>query len=97
MNALVKDDSISTKSLRIQSYPLFINATVAHLLAAKSMSQPLSTMNGHFPPSSSIQGTRFLAADEATSLPFSVLPVKTIRSEAVEVDLFAISTPPLTH
>ena len=61
------------------------------------MSQPLSTMKGHFPPSSRIHGTRFLAADEATSLPFSVLPVKMIRSEAAEVDLFAISTPPLTH
>ena len=54
-------------------------------------------MKGHFPPSSRIHGTRFLAADEATSLPFSVLPVKMIRFEAAEVDLFAISTPPLTH
>lgn len=40
----------------------------------------MSIIIGDLPPSSNMQGTRFLAADAATSFPFSVDPVKIILS-----------------
>lgn len=39
-----------------------------------------STITGHFPPSSKMQGVKFFAASIATSLPVYVDPVKHIRS-----------------
>eukprot|EP00341_Mesodinium_pulex_P001191 CAMPEP_0116931132 /NCGR_PEP_ID=MMETSP0467-20121206/27629_1 /TAXON_ID=283647 /ORGANISM="Mesodinium pulex, Strain SPMC105" /LENGTH=101 /DNA_ID=CAMNT_0004611503 /DNA_START=1017 /DNA_END=1322 /DNA_ORIENTATION=- len=54
-------------------------------------------MNGHLPPSSNTHGTKFLAADAATSLPFIGDPVNTIRSNLLAVSSIATSGPPSKH
>ena len=46
---------------------------------------------GLFPPNSRQVGTRFLAADYATSLPFYEDPVNTILSTFIDVIFFATS------
>jgi len=51
-------------------------------------------MHGPFPPNSKIQGTKFSAAALATNFPFSVPPVKMIRSKGYFVILIATLTPP---
>ena len=53
-----------------------------------------STMTGHLPPSYSMQGTKFLAASMATSLPVAVDPVKQITSTGNLVTVLATSTLP---
>jgi hypothetical protein len=57
-----------------------LNLAKQTFAAAKSMSALSSTTHGHLPPSSRMQGTRFLAAASATSFPFIVDPVKQIKS-----------------
>jgi|LakMenEpi03Aug12_release.lakeMendotaPanAssembly.Ray.scaffolds.fasta_scaffold300854_2 hypothetical protein len=53
-----------------------------------------STTHGHLPPSSKMQGVRFLAASYATILPTKVLPVKQIKSNFILFSATATSTPP---
>lgn len=53
-----------------------------------------STITGHFPPSSRIQGVKFFAAYIATSLPVSVEPVKHIISNFCLVRVLATYTFP---
>jgi hypothetical protein len=60
--------------------PELLNLANTILDAAKSISALVSTITGHFPPNSRIQGTKFTAAAFATNLPFSVEPVKQMRS-----------------
>jgi hypothetical protein len=67
------------------------------LETALSMSAVSSTMTGHFPPSYSKQGVRFLAASIATSLPVSVDPVKQMRSKGKDVSFLATFTFPWMH
>lgn len=69
----------------------FANATFE---AAKSASAESSTMTGHLPPNSRMQGIKFLAAVSATSLPFYVDPVKHIRSHGYLPISAATSGPP---
>ena len=64
----------------MQAYPAFWNLAAAIFIAAKSISALSSIITGHFPPSSNIHGIRFSAATFATNFPFSVEPVKHIRS-----------------
>ena len=45
------------------------------LLTVAVMSQPLSTMVGHLPPSSMMQGVMFLAAASATEIEIAVIEV----------------------
>jgi len=58
-----------------------VNFPYPILKTAFSISAPSSTIVGHLPPSSRITGVRFSAAAFATNLPFSVLPVKQIKSK----------------
>jgi hypothetical protein len=51
-------------------------------------------MQGDLPPNSRIQGTRFSAAAFATNFPFSVPPVKIIKSKGYLVIAMATYTPP---
>lgn len=51
-------------------YPLFIYANCATHIAAYSRSAEESMTVGHLPPSSRMQGVKFLEAAEAISLPF---------------------------
>ena len=59
------------------------------LIAALSRSAVSSIITGHFPPSSRIQGVRFLAAAIATALPVSVDPVKQMISNLRLVSFWA--------
>ena len=54
-------------------------------------------MTGHFPPSSRIQGVKFLAASMATSLPVKDEPVKQMQSKGRDDSFLAISTFPSIH
>jgi hypothetical protein len=81
----------------MHTYPALRNLPRAIFFAANSKSADSSTTDGLLPPNSNIHGTKFLAADAATSLPFSVLPVKQILSNLVEVSAFATSTYPSIH
>jgi hypothetical protein len=49
-------------------------------IAALSRFAVSSTITGHFPPNSKMQGVKFFAASIATNLPVSVDPVKQIKS-----------------
>jgi hypothetical protein len=69
-----------------------MNAPKAALFTATSRLAPLSMMRGDLPPSSRIQGVRFLAAAAATNLPFSVEPVKMILSTLMLVERIATLT-----
>jgi len=53
-----------------------------------------STMTGHLPPSSNMQGTKFLAASMATNRPVKVDPVKQITSTGKRVTALATSILP---
>ena len=53
-----------------------------------------STITGHLPPSSRMQGTKFLAASIATILPVNVEPVKQMISTVRRVTALATSTLP---
>ena len=63
--------SIITSKLKI--YFPWVTLKAAFFKSAFS-----SIITGHLPPNSKIHGVRFLAADWATSFPFSVDPVKKI-------------------
>jgi hypothetical protein len=52
-------------------------------------------MAGDFPPNSRMQGTKFSAAAFATNFPFSVPPVKMIKSNFCLVIALATSIPPI--
>lgn len=53
-----------------------------------------SIIQGPLPPNSKTQGTRLSAAALATNFPFSVPPVKIIKSNGYLVMLIATLTPP---
>jgi len=61
----------------------------AIFFAATSRLALASITVGLFPPSSKMQGTKFFPAAVATNLPFSVLPVKQIKSNLTLVRAFA--------
>lgn len=74
--------------------PQFKNLAKSILLTAVGIFAVSSTITGHFPPSSKIQGVRFLAASIATILPVKVEPVKQMMSTGNLVKAFATYTFP---
>jgi hypothetical protein len=73
----------------MQVWPQFVNFPHNNLVAALSKLVVSSTTTGHFPPSSRTQGTRFLAAAEATAFPVIVDPVNNILSKCKFVSFIA--------
>ncbi len=76
--------------------PQFKNLAKSILLTAVGIVAVSSTITGHFPPSSKIQGVRFFAASIATILPVKVEPVKQMMSTGNLVKAFATYTFPYT-
>ena len=74
--------STSTRSVRMQTWPLPANPLQTAARAARGRSASASTIIADFPPSSSTAGTRRAAAVAATCLPTAGLPVKKIMSAA---------------
>jgi hypothetical protein len=73
----------------MQTYPAFTYLPNIIFLAANSKSALESTTAGLLPPNSNTQGTRFLAAAAATSLPLSELPVYMMLSNFLLVKAIA--------
>ena len=76
--------------------PQFRNLAKSILLTAVGIFAVSSTITGHFPPSSKMQGVRFLAASMATILPVNVEPVKQMISTGNLVRALATYTFPYT-
>jgi len=78
----------------IQTCPEYTNLLATIFETVRSKSASLSIIRGFLPPSSIIQGTRFLAAAAETSLPFSEDPVKQIMSNFYSLSVRETSGPP---
>ena len=95
MNFSLTDLWTKMKSGDVQVCPPFENFPKHIFLQVAFRSAVLSTIVQFFPPSSKIQGVRFLAAANATNLPISEPPVKTMLSTpGCAVRVPAVLTPP---
>ena len=72
--------STSTRSVRMQTWPLPAKPLQTAARAARGRSASARTIIADFPPSSSTAGMRRAAAAAATCLPTAGLPVKKIMS-----------------
>ncbi len=81
-NASATVAATSTRSGRMQTWPLLANEAQTAACAAAARSASSSTMNGDLPPSSSTHGIRRSPQRAATWRPTFWLPVKKIMSAA---------------